>query len=39
MMVQRMCRHRTVQETQTYLRDLGLDVDYKTMLNGFKGAL
>lgn len=39
LLVQRMMRHRTVQETQTYLRDLGLDVNYHTMLLDTKGAI
>lgn len=37
-LVQRMCRHRSLQETQTYLRDLGLMMDYKTMLNAWNDS-
>jgi integrase len=39
MLVMRMCRHTTLQETQTYLRDIGIDIDYKTVLNGYTGKL
>lgn len=37
-LVQRQCRHTTIEQTNTYLRDLGLLTDYEG-LKAWKGAL
>lgn len=37
-LVQRQCRHHTLEQTNTYLRDLGLLSDYD-QLKGYKGAV